>query len=234
MSAAIDYDARELDVLAALEERHFWFQVRRRIVIDALRRWFPSARAYLEIGSGTGFIAAGIRTAFPAWRVTASDPLLSPQPIDMRAIPFAAAFDVIGAYDVLEHVEDDALALQQLHAACRPGGGILLTVPQHPFLWSPADDRAQHHRRYRRAELRAKLGAAGFERLAFTSFNTIALPLFILRCLLLRGTGQDVGAAVLPRPVDWGLRAAMEADRRLIGAGIDLPFGASLMVAAWR
>ncbi len=136
-TAAISYDRRELEVLSALEERHFWFRVRRRIIIDALARWFPEARDYLEIGSGTGYVVRGSRETFPDWRVVVSDPLAEDpgiQRIDARDIPFAAAFDVIGAYDVLEHIEDDRGALAQFHRACRPGGGIVLTVPQHAWL----------------------------------------------------------------------------------------------------
>src|ERR1039458_2864170 len=75
MTASISYEAHDVLILAALGERHFWFRSRRRIIVDALRRWFPNVRSYLEIGSGTGYVARAIAEAFPEWRVVASDPL---------------------------------------------------------------------------------------------------------------------------------------------------------------
>ena len=237
MTASISYDARDLLILASLEERHFWFRSRRRIIVDALRRWFPNVRSYLEIGSGTGYVARAIAEAFPEWRVVASDPLAGGAGclcIDARNIPFADAFDVVGAYDVLEHIEDDRAALCQFRNACRPGGGILLTVPQHAWLWSPADTYAHHHRRYQREGLLSTLRECGFEILGSTSFHTLNLPLFFLRSQFLRATGRDPEASIPALPVNWLLERSMELDRMLIRAGMRLPCGVSLLVAARR
>jgi SAM-dependent methyltransferase len=237
MSAAISYAAHDLRILAGLEDRHFWFRSRRRIILDALQRWFPETRNYLEIGSGTGYIACGIAEAFPQWRVVASDPLPGAAGcirIDARHIPFASAFDVVGAYDVLEHIEDDRGALRQFREACRPGGGILLTVPQHAWLWSPADTYAHHYRRYCRRDLLAKLHECGFEILGSTSFHTVNLPLFYLRSRLLRSTGRDPEASIPAPPLNWLLEQSMELDRWLIRAGLRLPLGVSLLAAARR
>ena len=73
-----------------------------------------------------------------------------------RRIPFDGEFDVVGAFDVIEHIEDDRAVLREMHRAAVPGGGILLTVPQHPFLWSEFDRQARHVRRYTAPELREK------------------------------------------------------------------------------
>ena len=237
MSAAISYNAHDLRILAALEERHFWFRSRRRIILDALRRWFPDARSYLEIGSGTGYVARGIAQAFPEWRVVASDPLVEDAGvlrIDARNIPFASAFDLVGAYDVLEHIEDHRGALGQFRRACRPGGGILLTVPQHAWLWSPADTYARHHRRYCREDLLSMLRECGFEILGSTAFHTFNLPLYFLRSRFLRATGRDPEASIPAFPVNWLLEQSMELDRMLIRAGLRFPLGVSLLAAARR
>ena len=120
MTQAISYEPHDLRILAGLEERHFWFRARRRIIVDALKRHFPNMRDYLEIGSGTGYVARGIAEAFPQCRVVASDPLAEGAGlrVDVRDIPFENAFDVIGAYDVLEHIPDDRSALGQIWKAC--------------------------------------------------------------------------------------------------------------------
>ena len=60
--------------------------------------------------------------------------------LDGRRLPFEEEFDVVGAFDVLEHVDDDGLVLAQMHQATKPGGGIIVSVPQHPWLWSAVDE----------------------------------------------------------------------------------------------
>ena len=64
--------------------------------------------------------------------------------MDARRIPFEDEFDVIGAFDVLEHIKEDEQVLVQMHRAVKSGGGIMLTVPQHMFLWSEQDVQAHH------------------------------------------------------------------------------------------
>lgn len=80
----------------------------------------------------------GARLPFTAERT----PQASFLQMDACDNPFVAEFDAIGAFDVLEHIPLDALALGQIHAALKPGGVLLLTVPQHAWLWSASDDYA--------------------------------------------------------------------------------------------
>ena len=77
-------------------------------------------------------------------------------------ISFECEFDVVGAFDVLEHLVEDENVLVQMFNAARPGGGLLVTVPQQRYLWSASDRFAMHQRRYSRAELRTKVREAGF------------------------------------------------------------------------
>jgi SAM-dependent methyltransferase len=81
--------------------------------------------------------------------------------MDAQRIPYREEFDVAGAFDVIEDVENDRAVLQELRTALAPGGGLILTVPQHPALWSEYDVRAGHVRRYRASELRAKVIGVG-------------------------------------------------------------------------
>jgi SAM-dependent methyltransferase len=245
MTGSIAYDPADLTLLAGIEERHFWFRARRRIIVAALARWFPGARSYLEIGCGAGYTLRGIAAAFPAWKTVASDALARAAGLagdaggaflllDARRIPFRSEFDVIGAYDVLEHIADDAGALDEIRRACRPGGGVLLTVPQHPRLWSAADDYAHHYRRYTAGLLRARVERAGFEILWSSSFNTLNLPFLLLRNAALRVAGRNPRAKVPYGPANWLLERSMDMDRMLIRAGLRLPVGGSLALAARR
>ena len=93
--------------------------------------------------------------------------------MDATRMPFFNEFDVICAFDVIEHIEADTSVLAEMHRATKPGGGIVLTVPQHKWLWSAADDYAHHVRRYSRSELTKKVKSAGFEPLIVTSLSLI-------------------------------------------------------------
>jgi SAM-dependent methyltransferase len=78
-------------------------------------------------------------------------------------LPFAdSLFDLVCAFDIVEHVDDDNLALSELSRVCAPGGAFLLSVPLHPSRWTAFDEFVGHRRRYEPARLLAKLGEHGF------------------------------------------------------------------------
>ncbi|MCC6904213.1 MAG: class I SAM-dependent methyltransferase, partial [Anaerolineae bacterium] len=144
-----------------LEDGSFWFRNRNRLLIWALRKYFPEADNLLEVGCGTGYVLRGITGANPALRLAGSEiydtglgyarqriPHATFYQMDARAIPFRDEFAVVGAFDVLEHIEEDQAVLRQMYQAVRPGGGIMLSVPQHPALWSEVDVYSRHVRRY--------------------------------------------------------------------------------------
>lgn len=244
------FSADYFDQLAQLEAGHFWFRARNRLVCWALRRYFPQATSFLEIGCGTGFVLSGIRREFPSWRLCGSEvfhqglsvaekrvPGVSLFQMDARRIPFEEEFDVIGAFDVLEHIEEDEAVLHQLRQATRPGGGIALTVPQHRFLWSRVDEYSFHKRRYSRTELVEKVARAGFEVMRVTSFVFFLLPMLLLSRL--RQHGQQgrfdpLAEYRLSRFADTGLEKIMERERGLIERGVSFPVGGSLLVLAGR
>lgn len=236
--------------LARLEARNFWFRSRNRLIAWALRRYFAHAQSLLEIGCGTGFVMAGIAGAVPGIRIAASEahvaglgfaaqrvPGACLMQMDARAVPFAAEFDVVAAFDVIEHIEDDRAVLREMHRAARPGGGILLTVPQHPWLWSEFDVRARHVRRYTARELRGKVLAAGFEIVKMTSFVSLLLPLMLLSRLRARAPGPDYDALAELRIAGWRnamLGGVLACERGLIRAGLAFPAGGSLLLVAYR
>jgi SAM-dependent methyltransferase len=179
--------------LVGFEESNFWFVNRARLIEALLRKCFPKARDFLEIGFGTGSILLALRKALPELNLTGSEQYprglvfarqrlgesITLVQMDARLIPAREEFDVIGAFDVIEHIREDEDVLAEIRAALKPGGGTMIAVPQHPWLWSPADDAALHQRRYARGELEAKLERAGFRVLHSTSFNALLLPLMM-------------------------------------------------------
>ena len=187
------FEADYFPRLYAMEAGNFWFRSRNKLIVWALKRYFPEAKNFLEIGCGTGFVLSGIRGAFPELTICGSEifsaglsfaaerlPGVELFQMDARRIPFREEFDVIGAFDVLEHIKEDEEVLRQMYQATRIGGGILITVPHHPFLWSDSDDFARHVRRYKTRELRDKVERAGFEVVRVTSFVSVLLPLLIV------------------------------------------------------
>jgi SAM-dependent methyltransferase len=236
------------DKLDTMQEGSFWFRARNRLIADLVERWFSQARTTLEVGCGTGYVLRGLRQALPSTRLAGSEIYASGLPyarrrlgadvdlfqMDARAIPYVSEFDLICAFDVLEHVDEDEAVLRQMHTALAPGGGILLSVPQHPALWSRTDDFACHKRRYRTRELSAKCRAAGFKVVATTSFVFSLLPVMFAQRLS-RGKRPDYNLwneLTLPRGIDRSFELLLEAERRLIGLGISFPAGGSRFVVA--
>jgi SAM-dependent methyltransferase len=187
------FDPAAFARLATYEERNFWFRARNALIVALLRRHAPNLNSFLEVGCGTGFVLEAVGEAFPGARLVGSELFIEALPIaagrnpgaelvqmDARAIPYVEAFDVVGAFDVLEHVVDDERVIANLYAAARPGGPVMATVPQHPFLRSAFDEIGHHVRRYARDELQRKLTAAGFTLVRSTSFVSPLLPIMVL------------------------------------------------------
>jgi SAM-dependent methyltransferase len=247
-SDTVSYDSAVFEELASLEERSFWFRSRAQLLAWTLKSYFPTATSFLEVGGGTGNTLAALAAAIPELTVTGGElyreglevarrrlPGVELLRLDARSLPFRDRFDVVGAFDVLEHIADDDVALRSLRSAVRPDGGIVITVPQHPSLWSAADDVAHHERRYTRADLLAKLRAADFEPVRVTSFVSFLLPLMIASRRLGARDPQTYDFRrefMLPRPVDRTLGAVLAAERALIRWGFTLPLGGSLLVVA--
>ncbi len=245
----IGYDAARFEVVAEAEQEHFWFRSRTKLIVWALRRHFPRAQSLLEVGCGTGNVLAALAGEAEAPRLVGSEahatglafaarraPGAELLQMDARRIPYRDEFDVVGAFDVIEHIEEDERVLREMFAACRPGGGIIVTVPQHPWLWSYRDEFARHRRRYHRADLLRKLASAGFGRAWTTSFVTLLLPLMVLSRLRQRTPAHfDASSDLRIGPMANGvLGAVMALERRLIDAGFSLPAGGSLLAIAYK
>jgi SAM-dependent methyltransferase len=152
--------------------------------------------------------------------------------MDARRIPFEREFDVVGAFDVLEHIIEDENVLVQMFNAAQPGGGLLLTVPQHPFLWSASDRYAMHQRRYNCTELSRKVESAGFQIQRITSFNSLLLPLMIWsRLKRKRNHDFQPWSEFEIRPaLNKTLENILNLERMVIRTGVSFPAGGSLLL----
>jgi SAM-dependent methyltransferase len=244
------FDAELVAMLAGVEDQSFWFRSRNELIVSMLERSFPNAASLLEIGCGTGFVLRGISEALPHVELTGAElsadgleiarrrlPGVRLLELDALAMPFDEAFDVVGAFDVLEHIDDDERAFRGILRSVRPRGGVIFTVPQHPRLWSALDEVAGHYRRYTRRELVTKLERAGFVDIWTTSFVTMLLPgMYASRLRHPSGsTNFNLERSLrLPRLLDRVCEWIMQIERRLIEAGLSFPVGGSLLAVARR
>lgn len=244
------FNPQLFDGLYHLEADNFWFTSRNGMIIQTMRTSFPQTASFLEIGCGTGFVLSAIQDAFPDWAIAGGEyfaealeytrrrvkqaPLFQ---LDAQQLPFEKHFDVIGMFDVLEHIDDDAAVLGQLYKACKVGGGIILTVPQHPFLWSQFDDYSFHRRRYTAQGLVERVEAAGFKVACVQSFNSVLFPIMLLSRIRKKKSSDtyDILAEFRINPTLNGfLKRAMDFERMLIRQSISFPFGGSLLMVGQR
>lgn len=239
--------------LYELEANSFWFRSRNKLILQTLAKYFPGASRLLEIGCGTGFVLAGIAAANPRLCLVGADlhhealdyaqtrlPGAVLLQMDAGNIPYVEEFDVICVYDVLEHIPRDDEAMKQIHQALKRGGGLMITVPQHPWLWSRADDDARHLRRYTRRDLCSKLIENGFRVIMVSSFISFLLPLLIISRLSARFKSRNQpihpqqGELLLPHAIDVLFETICSWENLLINRNLSLPIGGSLLCVATR
>lgn len=158
-------------------------------------------------------------------------------------LPFAAgSFDVVAAFDVIEHCEPEARALAEVARVLRPGGRFLMSVPAYQWAWTSHDDHNGHHRRYTKGRAIAAVTDAGFAVERATYMFSGTFPLFAAervwrRLRERRGATRSQaveGVARLPDvapSIERVLLGLSKVDRRLL-VRRDLPFGSSVVVAA--
>ena len=236
------------DLLAAREAQSFWFRARNRLILWTLKRHSPDMQRYLEIGCGTGYVLAGVAKAFPSAKLVGSEVFSVGLPyaasrvgtaeflqMDARQIPYVNEFDIIGAFDVLEHIEEDEAVLEAMMRALRPGGRIAITVPQHPWLWSTEDVFACHVRRYKVGELREKVLRAGFKLEFETSFVSLLLPAMFASRLgkrRVKTRGESMSELSLPPWLNRIFEKVMDLERHLIQIGLRFKWGGSRLLIA--
>jgi SAM-dependent methyltransferase len=248
-SGNVGFKATYFETLARLEANNFWFRARNTLIIWALREYFPSFSSFMEIGCGTGFVLQAVALQFPTAKFIGADlftqgltfaasrvPGASFVQMDARRMPYVDEFDVAAAFDVIEHIEEDTEVLQGLHAAIKSGGGLLIAVPQHPWLWSSVDDYGCHVRRYTADELHNKIENAGFEIIRSTSFvTTLLIPMMVSRFLRKKGSRGIVDATAelkIPPWLNSLFFKMLSAEISLIRNGLSFPVGGSRLVVA--
>ena len=252
------YDPRHYAPILEVEDRHFWFRARNAVIEAMVRQLtvgWPSGYRVLEVGCGTGYVLQMLARACAGARVVGidflHDGLVAARKRRGVAVvqgrfehpPFASSFDLLGLFDTLEHIEDDAGALGHLRRLLRTNGVMVITVPAYDALWSDFDVEAHHCRRYEPDRLRGRLEGAGFAVDYLTPFMLPLYPLARLGRLVADARrskaarrGQTPISAVDEQlrllPGNEVLYRLVRQEARLIARRRRLPFGTSLLAVA--
>lgn len=196
------YDASHLDDLDKAETSHFWLRTRRDKICKVFSRYVKKGERILEVGGGTGFIAAELQKR--GFDIELSDGasnglsyarekgIQKLYQFDLFNPPFQEAFDVVCLFDVLEHLHDDKKAMEGLKKMLKRGGRIILTVPAHQWLWSRDDVLAHHKKRYTKAQVKEVFDSCGLQPLFLSYFFILILPFLFLRTIVKKDRGGPI------------------------------------------
>jgi len=231
--------------MAELDERHWWYCARRKIIADLIRRetQLPNNAHILEIGCGTGHNLAMLSGFGHVEGLELDDEaralsekrlgrkvMSSPLP-ELSEVP-DRHYHLIGAFDVIEHIQDDRAALASIARKLRPGGKFILTVPAHQWMWSAHDVVNHHKRRYSKRGLKELIDSSPLKLERIGYFNSLLFPLAIAErgASKLRGS-EDADVRLPPALLNAALEKVFACERYLVGR-LPLPPGLSLFAVA--
>jgi len=240
--------------LYKVEANSFWFEVRNIIIGKTLQDYLPVRSRLIEVGCGTGFVSRYLKEI--GYHVECGDLHLEGlqyckerdageayYQFNLQDPIFSEEYDAYCAFDVLEHLDDDERALDNMYVGLKPGGFLFLTVPACNAIWSYADEYAGHKRRYSAKDLECKVRSAGFEVIRLTYFMTFLFPAIALSRLLFRSNARKQSSC----QTEKGNRVMKELELNpLLNTlfyhifrmelplirRMDLPFGSSLLCVA--
>ena len=234
-------------IMFRVEQAHWWYTGRRKILagfVEEICRQVTDRRPrILDVGCGTGANLLMLSQYGDAEGVDLSEDALAfcrERGLDKvrlgagEELPYEdSTFDLVTAFDVVEHMDDDLAGLKEMRRVLRPGGRVLLFVPTFMFLWGLQDDVSNHRRRYRLPELRRVLEKAGFEIERTTYANiTFFFPILVMRQLMrLTGIKTDSENNINVTALNGVLGSVFGAESWLLKV-MNLPFGVSGLCVA--
>jgi SAM-dependent methyltransferase len=229
--------------MAELDDRHWWYRARRRILAELIRREAnpPAGAKILEIGCGTGHnlpmlgqfgrvdgLELDDEAAALSEKRLGRKVMRSPLPGLVR-VP--RNYDLIGAFDVIEHIDDDAAAVAAIATKLKPGGKFIMTVPAHQWMWTAHDVANHHKRRYSKRSLRALIEGSPMRLDKIGYFNSLLFPIAVAERAVSKMRGKDGTLSLPVAPLNGALEAVFASERYLVGR-LPLPPGLSLFAVA--
>jgi SAM-dependent methyltransferase len=233
------------DTMADLDQRHWWYRARRQVLAALIRRLVrpPANAKILEIGCGTGHNLAMLgafgnvdaleldeKVRSVAEKRLGREVMSAPLP-ELAGVP-ERHYDLVGAFDVIEHIDDDKAALASIASRLKPGGKLVMTVPAHQWMWSAHDVVNHHKRRYSKSALKQLIAASPLRLDALGYFNSLLFPVAVAERLSSKIRGKDeADLSVPPGPINAALEGVFAVERHLVGR-LPLPPGLSLFAVA--
>lgn len=202
-----NYNASGLDTLIRYESKHFWLRARRALILRLFNKYITHDQKIIEVGAGTGsvagMLAANSYTDISAGEIyikglhyASTNGITKLFQFDILRTPFKNHFDAVGIFDVLEHFEDDVLALRNIYDMLKEKGTVIATVPAYQWLWSQDDTMAGHKRRYSHGSIKTLFSKCGFEIMEIRGFFISILPLLIIRKIIHGDRATDKNRAI--------------------------------------
>lgn len=236
-----------LDDLVQFEEKHFWMKARRSYLGWIFSRFVKPEAAIIEIGAGTGYVARylidrGYRDYAigdihkKGLALAGAHDYKHKYQFNLLRTVFAGHFDVVGMFDVLEHLDDAGAAVKNVRKMLRKGGRAIVTVPAHKWLWSKQDAIAYHRRRYEVEELKELFTAHGFKVLKASGFFLSLIPFMYLRKMINRDDGKLSARDYQDRfKINRVINLMLELMLRLemvVGKNLSSRYGGSMILVA--
>jgi SAM-dependent methyltransferase len=227
------------EILKKAEEKHFWFNVRRKWILQSISRFVPPPANLLEVGCGTGNVSSYL--AGKGYIVTGCEfyqaaflfswPGFQRVNADANRLPFEDnTFDVVGLFDVIEHLDNDISPLKEACRVLRDGGIAVITVPAGEELWSWVDEASFHKRRYTKNKLKMVLSEALLEPCKIDyMFMSLYFPM-----KLMRRQRMDIAHTFEINKLTNILLKGVFDTERMISKIISLPYGTSLIGIAQK
>jgi SAM-dependent methyltransferase len=231
--------------MAELDDRHWWYRARREVLAALIRRetQLPKDAKILELGCGTGHNLAmlsgfghvdGLELDEEARALSEKrlgrKVMSAPLP-ELAGVP-DRQYDLIGAFDVIEHIADDRAALASIAAKLKPTGKFVMTVPAHQWMWSAHDVVNHHKRRYSKRGLKSLVESSPLKLERIGYFNSLLFPVAVAQRAASKARGaEDADVTLPPAPINTTLEKIFAAERYLVGR-LPLPPGLSLFAVA--
>jgi SAM-dependent methyltransferase len=223
-------DDVELFNLDNLEKNHWWYKIRKKMLLDAVSV-LPKGSKILDLGSATGGNVLLLKSmGFEVTSVEYSNFGIERQrekgivafQADARNLPFDSnIFDCVVCLDVLEHIEEDFLVVQEIFRVLKNEGMAVISVPEDMNLWSKHDEAVNHFRRYSKAQLVELFMSQRFLVTNNWSVNRYLKPL--LKVYRRRLKGSDLKR--LPKPLNFLLYAIANFDYKtkyILNSGVSI------------
>lgn len=253
ISSQISYPDSGNRACLAIEENSFWFKHRNECIAAALRNFAPPGTLF-DVGGGNGYVSLGLKQrgfevvlVEPGVEGVVNAKARGVEPLIHSSLEAAGfkkgSLPAIGAFDVIEHIDDDLGFLKSAKELLTKDGRIYLTVPAYNALWSAEDEYAEHFRRYRAGQLQSKLSKVGFEPEYITYiFWPLPFPIFFARTLpsllgLRKGSSLDTNIkehSPKKGALSEAFRRLLHWELSLVAKKRSVPFGGSVLAVAKR